>query len=360
MCDKLSQKGYKMCVIKELNRKEIEQILDGFGIEAFENSEMIDSSHGNRDIRHNYIIDKKYVLRINSAQVMTEERVVELNTLVKKYNDFGIKAPYFIPNKLGKYVMEYKKCYCYLSEYLDFPLAIDTESMFKRELYNERIAFVCRFAEKFKDDELSDTLSMYSLFELAPYDQPKGIDEKQENFNNLIEDLKVAGELELVNRLTMAYETIRAELMSIYKTLPRCVFQGDENLSNLCIDENKHIVGLFDFNMAGTEVIVNYLANIAFQGDFDFSEELLEDCSAEEIFDRMMFAYIDSTKNIQKYYQFSREEKRAYELYSCVVLISGYMNQWAYSEFLKSEKYKVKMVELLWLVEGELKKYYQK
>jgi len=42
------------------------------------------------------------------------------------------------------------------------------------------------------------------------------------------------------------------------------------------------------------------------------------------------------------------------------VLISGYMNQWAYSEFLKSEKYKVKMVELLWLVEGELKKYYQK
>ena len=309
-----------MCVIKELNRKEIEQILDGFGIEAFENSEMIDSSHGNRDIRHNYIIDKKYVLRINSAQVMTEERVVELNTLVKKYNDFGIKAPYFIPDKFGKYVMEYKKCYCYLSEYLDFPLAIDTESMFKRELYNERIVFICRFAEKFKDDELSDTLSMYSLFELAPYDQPKGIDEKQENFNNLIEDLKVAGELELVNRLTMAYETIRAELMSIYKTLPRCVFQGD----------------------------------------FDFSEELLEDCSAEEIFDRMMFAYIDSTKNIQKYYQFSREEKRAYELYSCVVLISGYMNQWAYSEFLKSEKYKVKMVELLWLVEGELKKYYQK
>lgn len=196
MCDKLSQKGYKMCVIKELNRNEIEQILDGFGIEAFENSEMIDSSHGNRDIRHNYIIDKKYVLRINSAQVMTEERVVELNTLVKKYNDFGIKAPYFIPNKLGKYVMEYKKCYCYLSEYLDFPLAIDTESMFKRELYNERIAFICRFAEKFKDDELSDTLSMYSLFELAPYDQPKGIDEKQENFDNLIEDLKVAGELE--------------------------------------------------------------------------------------------------------------------------------------------------------------------
>ena len=345
-----------MCVMKKLDRNEIEQILDGFGIEAFENMEMIDSSHGDSDIRYNYIIDKNYVLRINSAKVMTEERVVELNALIKRYNDFGVKAPCFIPDKFGTYVVQYKKYYCYLSEYLDYPLAIDVESAFRREIYNERIEFICRFAEKFKDYELSDTLSMYSLFELAPYDKPKGIDEKQENFNNLLEDLKLIGELELVNRLTMVYEAIRAELLSVYKRLPRCVFQGDENLSNLCVDENKHIVGLFDFNMAGTEVIANYLANIAFQGDFDFSEELLEKYSAEEVFDKMMVAYKDSTRCIQKFYQFTSEEKRAYQLYSQIVLISGYMNQWAYSEFLKSEKYKDKIIRVLWLIEGELKK----
>lgn len=342
-----------MSMIKELDRKEIQQILIGFGIKSFEQLEMIDSSHGENDIRHNYIIDNKYVLRVNSAKVMTEERVAELNKLIKRYNDFGVKAPYFLPDKSGTYVVVYRRYYCYLSEYLDYPLAIDSDSAIKRAIYDERIKFICRFAEKFKDYELSETLSMYSLFKLAPYDKPKGIDEKQENFNNLISDLKSVGEAELAEKLIVVYEKNRAELLSVYKNLPRCVFQGDENFSNLCI-ENNHIVGLFDFNMSGTEVIVNYLANIAFQGDFEFSEELLEECSAEEILEKMMFAYKHSTKNIQKYYHFSIEEKRAYELYSHIVLISGYMNQWAYSEFLKNEKYRDKMVNMLWLIEGEL------
>ena len=58
-----------MSMIKELDRKEIQQILIGFGIKSFEQLEMIDSSHGENDIRHNYIIDNKYVLRVNSAKV---------------------------------------------------------------------------------------------------------------------------------------------------------------------------------------------------------------------------------------------------------------------------------------------------
>ncbi len=347
-------------MIKKLKKKEIERIISEYGIESFENMEMIDSSHGANDIRYNYIIDKKYVLRINSAKVMTEERVAELNVLIKRYNDWGIKAPYFILNKHGRYVMEYKGCYCYFSEYLNYPLAIDVDGSFRKDIYAERIKMICIFAERFKDYQLSKTLSMYSLFELAPYDQSKGIDEKQENFNNLMEDLKSIGEWGLIDKLTASYKTIREELQAVYKSLPRCVFQGDENFSNLCVDENKHIVGLFDFNMAGTEVIANYLANIAFQGDFEFSEELMDGCSAEDIFETMMFAYEESSNWIHKNYQFSLEEERAYELYSCVVLISGYMNQWAYSEFLRSEKYKGKIINVMWLVERILEKVCQK
>jgi len=58
-----------------LNRSEIEKLLNMYGITAFDNFTMIDSSHGDSDIRHNYIIDKKYVLRVNSAKVMSEERI---------------------------------------------------------------------------------------------------------------------------------------------------------------------------------------------------------------------------------------------------------------------------------------------
>ena len=64
-----------------LDRDEIEKLLSKYGIVSFDNFTMIDSSHGDTDIRHNYIIDKKYVLRVNSAKVMGEERIKELNTL---------------------------------------------------------------------------------------------------------------------------------------------------------------------------------------------------------------------------------------------------------------------------------------
>lgn len=272
-----------MNITEKISKKELEELLIQFGVDFFEEYEMIDSSHGESDIRHNYIIDKKYVLRINSAKVMTEERIKELNILIKRYNDFGVKAPYYISNVYGAYVLEYKDFYCYLSEYLDYPLAEGVEETYKKELFAERIQFICEFAEQFKDVDLIETLSMYSLFDLAPYDQSKGIDEKQENFNALMLDLKASGEFELVDRLTAAYANDRNELRDIYKKLPRCVFQGDENFSNLCVDEENHIIGLFDFNMSGTEVIANYLANIAFQGDFDFSEELLEVNSPKEV-----------------------------------------------------------------------------
>ena len=73
-----------MNITEKISKKELEELLIQFDINSFEEYEMIDSSHGERDIRHNYIIDKKYVLRINSAKVMTEERIKELNILINR------------------------------------------------------------------------------------------------------------------------------------------------------------------------------------------------------------------------------------------------------------------------------------
>lgn len=72
-----------------LNREEIKQILNRYHISSFIDYKMIDSSHGEQDLRHNYIIDNRYVLRVNSAKVMKEERIKELNQLIERYNDFG-------------------------------------------------------------------------------------------------------------------------------------------------------------------------------------------------------------------------------------------------------------------------------
>ena len=89
--------------------------------------EFVDSSHGEDDVRHNYIVDKKYVLRINSAKVMTEDRLAELNSLIERYRSFGMQAPLFLKAATGQFVVEQEGKYCYLSEYLDLPLAEDVK-----------------------------------------------------------------------------------------------------------------------------------------------------------------------------------------------------------------------------------------
>ena len=50
------------------------------------------------------------------------------------------------------------------------------------------------------------------------------------------------------------------------------------------IDENKHFVGLIDFNLAGTEVVVDQMANVA---GFDYHEEQQGPVGAQN---RLVFA----------------------------------------------------------------------
>lgn len=281
-----------------------------------------------------------------------EERLKKLNPLVKRYNDFGLKAPYFIPQKDGTYLFEYKGFYCYLSEYLDYELAEHVMDKCVKEIQKARVIFVARFAEAYKNIDLVDTMSMHSIFELSPYDQSIGMDGKQESFNILIHDLEEAKEFGLADRLKVSYERDRRELLSFYKELPRCVFQGDENFSNLCVDENNHIIGLFDFNMSGTDVIANYLTYIAFQGNFFYTDEMMEQYSAQEILDMLMKAFRESTSLIKQYYNFNDMELKAYKLYARILMISAPWNQEAFSEYLKNDKYKEKIIELLYLIEG--------
>lgn len=152
----------------QLSRDEITSILSLFDVGAFQDFVMIESTQGEDDVRYNYIIDKKYVLRINSAKVMTEERIKKINDLVKRYNDFGLKAPYFLSNNAGTYVFEYKDLYCYLSEYLDYEIADHVKSKCRKELIKERVILVAKFANRYKNIDLTEIMSMYSLFELSP------------------------------------------------------------------------------------------------------------------------------------------------------------------------------------------------
>ena len=329
-------------------------LLQLFDIHSAESIELVDSSHGEDDVRHNYIIDKKYVLRINSAKVMTEKRLTELNTLIERYRSFGMKAPLYLKATTGSFVVEQDEKYCYLSEYLDYPVADDVKYRCREDLIRQRVTFVAKFAEQFKNVDLTKTVSMYSIFDLAPYDKLSGlnIDEKQENLEQLVADLKQAGYEELAKKLNAKNEEIRSQLRPIYKDLPRCVFQGDENFSNLCVDEHDQIIGLFDFNMSGTEVNANYLANNGF-GNFFYEEEIVDKHTPMEILQMLLDAYHRGTDLICQHYSFTELEFFAYRLYSQIAMFSAYWNTSAFAEFLRQEKYKDKIAAIIELILDE-------
>ena len=317
---------------------------------------MIDSSRGDNDIRHNYILDKKYVLRINSAEFLSEDIFKSLNLLIHRYREFGVRAPLFLADENGMILHPYNEMFYYLSEYLDGDIPSDEMSEEQAGiLVRERLKLISSFADRYKNNGLLPFMSMYSIFELCPSDELAGIDEKQDNLNRLVKTLRDCNEEQMADKLEAVDQKVRNELLLLYKELPRCSFQGDENWQNIIVDENYHIQGLYDFNMAGTDVIVNYFANNALLAPDFLDEENMTELSAGEIFKKTLEAFGENTKVLEEYYSFSETEKLAYKLYARIVLISGCPNVCAFCYFLKNEEYKEKGKELLGLfAEGNL------
>lgn len=174
---------------EEMEAPEREDILielSKFNIGDVNTIKLIDTTRDALDVRLNYIIDKKWVLRFCNAPDMTEKRMGELNRLIGRYQAMGIKCPAFIADDNGKYLHPWKQFLCYLSEYIDLPLASDIELNDEEELDFQVAESVAKFAETYRNVDLSETMGMYSLFDLSPFDIPNGIDEKQDNFNQLI------------------------------------------------------------------------------------------------------------------------------------------------------------------------------
>ncbi len=72
----------------------------------------------------------------------------------------------------------------------------------------------------------------------------------------------------------------RNELEQIYFKLPTSVFQADLNSTNLLLDDNGRFAGVFDFNLCGRDVFLNYLfREIHWQYDEEYLLETLKKVS---------------------------------------------------------------------------------
>ncbi len=329
------------------DRNDLLTVFASYGINDICNVKLIDTTRGDADIRLNYIADKKYVLRFCNTPDLTEDRLNGLQKLINRYLISGIVCPRYISRSDGLYLHEWNGLMYYLSEYIDLPLADEVDIADEDRLSSEILESIAAFAEANKNIDLLDTMGMYSLFDLCPFDKKEGIDEKEQNFNLLTDALNESECTELAEKLVCRHRSIRKDLKEIYKDLPRCVFQCDENWSNILIDAEQHFKGFIDFNLAGTEVIVNQLANLA---GFDYDESNLTPIGASRRFDNALRGYHSRMETIRKIYKMNDLEQKALCLYAWIVMISQWPAVCYFKKQLNDPIMKEEIVGLLNLI----------
>ena len=326
--------------------EELLSLLSLYGVKGMESVGLIDTSHDAEDIRWNYIIDKKYVLRLTNAPEMTETRLHDMNRLIARYADFGLRCPAFLPGTDGLFFHGWGAFQAYLAEYADMPLADEAElsEEEKDALRREVCLSIARFLERYKGVDLIPIMGMYSLFDLCPYDVVEGIDEKQWNMNNLTAALRKVGEEGLSQELIVKNEEVRARLLAVYKDLPRCVTQGDEGFGNVLLDENKHLAGLIDFNLSGTDVCVNLIANNA-----DFNLDIMHEkpIEPEETLEKALVSYRENAAMLLEVYHATKAERAALADYAWIALASQYPYASTFEKRLEKEAAKPSTLALL-------------
>ena len=326
---------------------ELAAILKEYGVQRPETVELYDTSHGADDIRWNFIADRRYVLRFCNAPGMDEARLEDLNGLIARYREFGLQCPLFLKAEDGLFFHRWKSLFIYLSEYVDLPIAEEAQLADPDSLRCEIVLSLARFMERYKDADLIPVMGMYSLFDLCPYDVPEGIDEKQQNLNNVCAALREIGQAALAEALAEKNRMVREYLLKVYRKLPRCVTQGDENFSNVLLDHDQHLAGLIDFNLAGTDVCVNLIANNA-----DFNLDIMHDkpIEAESVLEAALAGYRRNAAMILREYHATAAELEALPCYAWIALAAQYPYACAYIDRIGNNESRASTLALLEMI----------
>lgn len=324
-----------------LDNTVLSRILAQFGLLFAEITSFYDTSHGEDDFRHNYILDNKYVLKINSPQSIREDRLQEISRLIQRYRSIGVYCPQMIPTLQGPLSCQWEisgKAYtCFVEEFSIYPVCPEGYYPARKEV----VAHLGVLAARYSGVDLSETNSMWSVIDLAPLDTL--VDEKQENADTLTAALASAGLPELAQAVKACNESLRAAVRRDYKRLPRCVYQGDLNCGNILLEDG-HFRGLIDFNMSGTEVNINCFVN---ETNWFPEEEEFDRMTISEILERMDREQQALLDIIFSQYSLNSLEQRLLPYYKKICGLFQYPNVCLMAKWLKDDARWKKAAELI-------------
>ncbi len=315
--------------------------LQEFNIECSD-AKLISSSSGNT-IKMVYDINDNYILEATNDENFDENKVVNMNKLISRYIEFGIICPQYIQSNDGKYIYFDGEYSTTVREKTDGILLSESKDVNYLNILKELYAYLGKYSAKYRSQDLYQTKSPYSVFDLSPLDSE--VDERQANLNLLCEMLKKAGFTDLCNKLIKFNDKIRQELKEIYKKLPRCNYHGTLTNRSILVKDN-HFVGLDDFSVCGSEVVVNYFSC---EARADLSEDDFTTMAPTDICNKLLKSHRGSLNLILQNYELLPIEKKALELYNKLLYISGFHYYQIYKNVLRT-KDRNKVTNLLYML----------
>ena len=324
-----------------LELEEIQNIMQQFGLFVKEITGFHDTSHSEDDKRLNYILDNTYVLKVNSATAMWEDRLEEIRRLILRYRSISVYCPDLLPASDGSlsYILhkDGREYTCFVEEFAKYPvLGWDAEHDRK-----EVIEHLGILAATYTGVDLSETKSMWSIIDLAPLDVD--IDEKQENTNMLVEALQKHGYEELAKQVDDLNNLAREKIKEVFEEQPRCVYQGDLNSTNE-LQADGHFAGLIDFNMAGTDVNINVFLN---ETNWFPEEEEFDRLSVPELLAKQDAEQEEQLSVILRHYTLNESEKKVFPYYKQIVRLFQYPDVCAMVEWLGNDARRKKCIDLI-------------
>lgn len=332
-----------------ISENDVIEVCEKFNIHVTEINNCIDSSKSDEDIRYNYVINNEFVLKINTNDTITERFLNDISSLQERYRSIGVYCPNLYKSKDGTFLIDYSKenvnYQCYVEEYASYKVAREVVETYEGKL--NMLEHLGKLASKYTNVDLVENRSMWSIIDLAPLDEE--IDEKQDNLNSLVEVLRQKNFNDLADKLLDANNQARNTILNNFEALPRCVYQGDLNPSNVLVDESGKFVGVLDFNLFGTEVNINCFINECM---YYFEEADFDTLSATEIYEKMNTIREKLLSVIWQFYSMNDVELDCFDAYKKIIDISFYPNVELMKYYLEEDKNVDKVIQLITLLVG--------
>lgn len=250
---------------------ELTSIFSLFFNEVPISADLIDTSRGDADFRATFIIETvsgiKYVLKLADNDFTFPAKIAVWQRTAEEYRRLGYYCPKILADRSGGFPwVEYRgrRCAAYAEEFAPY---LPVESRFSDDfgkdeaLYNsyKRDIWLMTASMAARYFDYTEYPSAYCLFEtFCPSDKTDEVLENALSWKEYADTLPDEFR-ERTDRIWRLWTQNRAALEPVYKKLPTSVFQADLNASNVLLDDDGNFVGIYDFNLCGREVFLNYL-----------------------------------------------------------------------------------------------------